>query len=55
MNVLRLHNTETLFTHTLLLTFPDFTKPFTLDTDANQSGIGAVLLQNVDGQEGVED
>ena len=38
-------------THATVLAFPDFTQPFTLDANASQSGIGAVLSQNVYGQE----
>ena len=36
-----------------ILSFPDFEKPFILDTDACQYGIGAVLSQNHDGEERV--
>ena len=36
-----------------ILSFPDFEKPFILDTDACQYGIGAVLSQNHDGEEKV--
>eukprot|EP00731_Ephydatia_muelleri_P004957 Em0002g1133a len=36
-----------------ILSFPDFEKPFILDTDACQYGIGAVLSQDHDGEEKV--
>jgi len=36
-----------------ILSFPDFTKPFLLDTDASQEGICAVLSQIIEGGERV--
>lgn len=36
-----------------ILTFPDFNKPFILDTDASDSAIGAVFSQNQGGAEKV--
>lgn len=40
-----------IMTTDLLLSHPDFTKPFILTTDASNVAIGAVLAQSVDGKE----
>ena len=40
-------------TSATILTFPDFSKPFILDTDASDKGIGGVLSQVQEGQEKV--
>ena len=39
--------------HAPILSFPNFSEPFILDTDASNTAIGAVLSQRIDGQEKV--
>ena len=34
-----------------VLAHPGFSKPFIIDTDVSDAAIGAVLSQNIDGQE----
>ena len=36
-----------------IFSFPNFSEPFILDTDASNTAIGAVLSQHIDGQENV--
>ena len=36
---------KNLLTHAPILSFPDFTKPFYVATDASEVGIGVVLYQ----------
>ena len=38
-----------LLTTGLILTCPDFKHPFQLETDVSDTGLGAVLTQNIDG------
>lgn len=42
-----------LLTSNPILFMPDFSKPFIIESDASNDGVGAVLLQNLDGQERV--
>lgn len=44
---------KSLLTENPILTFPQPDKPFILDTDASKEGLGAVLSQDIDGQEPV--
>ena len=43
-----------LITAAPILAFPDYSRPFLLNTDASQEGIGAVLSQEIDGEERVK-
>ena len=38
-------------TQALILSYPNFSEPFILDTGASNTAIGAVLSQNINGQE----
>lgn len=42
-----------LLTSNPILFMPDFSKPFIIESDASSDGAGAVLLQNIDGQDRV--
>ena len=44
---------KSLLTNAPVLTYPDPTKPYILDTDASNEAAGAVLSQEIDGQEHV--
>ena len=44
---------KTALTHEPILCHPDWDKPFILHTDASNMGLGATLLQDVDGKENV--
>ena len=43
-------NLKGMLTHDPVLKIADFTKPFWIQTDASDTGIGAVLLQDYDGE-----
>lgn len=44
-------NLKTALTSTPVLCIPDYAKPFSIQTDASNKGIGAVLVQEIDGQD----